>query len=105
MGVAEPVQIRYQQYSLDERRNACVKVCPEISMPIGSSGLFGAKEEFSLNLICIAEPSERCGYGAVGYGRKRGKDECFFGKRKGKRSVCGTGGRNLPGTVCSGISG
>ncbi len=54
-GVAEPVQIRYQQYSLDERRNACVKVCPEISMPIGSSGFYNAqKEEFSFNLIYIA---------------------------------------------------
>lgn len=58
-GVAEPVQIRYQQYSLDERRNACVKVCPEISMPIGSSGLYNAqKEEFSFNLIYIAESTD-----------------------------------------------
>lgn len=54
-GVAEPVKIRYQQYSLDERRNACVKVCPEISMPIEYLGVFiCTKEEFSLNLIYIA---------------------------------------------------
>ena len=80
LSVAEPVQIRYQQYSLDERRNACVKVCPEISMPIGSSGLYDAqKEEFSLSLIFYCRTDEHSGYGAVRYGRKRGKDECFFG--------------------------
>ena len=75
-------------------------------MPIGSSGFYNAqKEEFSFNLIYIAESTYNSGYGAVKSGRKRGKDECIFGKRKGKRNVCGTGGGNFPGTVCSSISG
>ncbi len=50
--VAEPVQIRYQQYSLDERRNVCVEVCPEIPMLVGGSGFsYAQKKNFPYHLI------------------------------------------------------
>ena len=65
-GVAETVRIRYQQYSLDERRNWCVFMYPGISAPAEISGFLcvvpqrqaqtykRTKEEFSLlsDLYC-----------------------------------------------------
>ncbi len=64
MGVAEPVQIRYQQYSLDERRNTCVKVCPEISMPIDYLGAFCLHKRrifLKSNIHCRIDESSDCG--------------------------------------------